>query len=760
MRTKAEIETRFAPSSVLDGASSLFLVGIGGAGMSGLARLFRARGWRVRGSDAVETELTRRLEAEGIAVYVGDGSAHVGSGDVVVLSDAIDLAASPEVARAEGLGRPLLRRSQALGWLLRGYRTIAVTGTHGKTTVTGMIAAALREAGLDPLVVVGAEVPEFGGAVLDGRGEWAVVEACEAYDALRDLEPFWAVLTNLEADHLDFHGDFASLEKSILAFVDRVPPTGGLIYCAEDPGAARVASRTRAPTEGYRRADWDGGPLALPGEHNRLNAAGARLAAVRAGVNPEVARRAIAAFRGAERRLQVVHRRPRAGREDGLVVVDDYAHHPREIAASLTALRERYPGHELVVAFQPHLYSRTRDQLEAFAPALDLADRVVLTDIYPAREDPIPGIGSARILERLGVPADYVPCRHLLARHLARLARSRSVPVVLVLMGAGNIGDVPPALVAELDRPARPRKIAVVAGGDSPEREVSLLSGREVRAALERLGYETQVLDPAELLLGRGRLDILRGPDRPDLAFLCVHGTHAEDGCIQGFFELLGIPYTGSGVLASALAIDKAAAKAVVATHGVRVARGELVTRPDEATLEPPVVVKPNAQGSTIGLSFARERPQLRPALERALAFGSGALVEEWLEGVEISVPVLGDRALPAVEIVPPSGRYDFEAKYTPGATEEICPARIPEAVAREAAEVALVAHRALGCRGATRTDLMVVEGRCVFLEINTLPGMTRTSLLPCSAREAGLSYDELVRWMVEDAAREAAAAP
>lgn len=761
MRTPQEIESAFAPRDGLRGRRSFFLLGIGGAGMSGIACMMLRRGYRVRGVDASGSAVTQALLEAGAEVWIGHAPERIEAGDALVLSDAISLQ-EPEVVRARELGCPLFRRSQALGWLLEGKRCVCVAGTHGKTTTTGMIGAGLRAAGVDATVVVGAEVPEFGGAVIEGRGEVAVIEACEAYDSLRDFDPFVAVVTNLEPDHLDFHGDWQGLRARVAAFLSRVPADGRIIAFAGDPGIEDLLAQGpfAAPIERYGQAAIE---LELPGDHNAQNAAAALLACtmVAPDAAPALVENAIARFRGAERRLQVI------GDAGGCTVIDDYAHHPTEIAASVQALRARYPGRRLVVAFQPHLYSRTRDFLDRFASALSSVDLLFLTDIYPAREDPIPGISTARIAELVACPVHYVPNRRLLPRKVAGIARPGDV---IVGMGAGDIAAFAPAVVEELLRGASPAppRVLVVAGGDSAEREVSILSGRAVATALERKGFRVDRMDVTDSLLSGAGIARLIGPERPDLAFLCVHGTHAEDGAIQGLFELLHIPYSGSRVQASALAMDKQLAKRILADAGLPVPRGAVVEGapgghgPRLAGLpdigwpggEVPerVVVKPNAQGSTIGLTFVERRTDLPEAIARALAYDDRALIEEWIEGIEISVPVLGDRALPVVEIVPASGRYDFAAKYTQGATEEVCPARLSPAQTALAQEYAVRAHRALGCEGATRTDLIVRRADLFVLEVNTLPGMTPTSLLPRSAGVAGMTFEDLCVWIVEDA--------
>ncbi len=751
MRKREEIRNRFSPRASLDGATRFFLVGIGGAGMSALARMLAHRGFEVRGSDSHRSPETGRLLAEGIEVVIGHTASSIGPGDAVVLTDAIDIDRSPEYAAAVELGRPVVRRSVCLGWLLQSKRVIAVTGTHGKTTTTAMIGAGLIAAGKEPFVMVGASIPQWSGPVVEGTGDLAVVEACEAYDSFHDLDPSIVVLTNLELDHVDFHGNYENLRASMLDFVRKLPDDGLLIYCEEDPGAKEVAELSGRPSRGYALRDWHGRHLATPGRHNALNAAAAEVAAVAVGADAASAESGIAAFSGAERRLQKLLEGP-------ITVIDDYAHHPTEIEASLCALRSEYPGRRLVVVFQPHLYSRTAPLIAEFAEALSIADNVVLTDIYPAREDPMPGVSAERIVEEVTKPVRYVPSRHLLPIVVARMLQPGDV---VVGMGAGNISEFTPALIKELarDDASRPPHVAVLYGGDSAEREVSLHSGREVHQALKRLGYRSERVDVTDVLLRTGDLSRFIGPDRPDVAFLAVHGTHAEDGALQGLLEMLQIPYTGSGIQASAIAMDKQMTKRVLETQGIRVPRGQLLLSPsDEVALTPPVVVKPNAQGSTVGLRFVERPEELRGAIEYAFAFDKSVLVEEWVRGMEISTPVLDGEALVPVEISASGGRYDFERKYTPGATEEVCPARLSPELLQSAREIAVQAHEALGCSGATRTDAIVSEEEIYVLEVNTLPGMTSTSLLPNSARAAGIDFDELCRRQVEDALKRNAA--
>lgn len=324
--------------------------------------------------------------------------------------------------------------------------------------------------------------------------------------------------------------------------------------------------------------------------------------------------------------------------------------------------------------------------------------------------------------------------------------------------------------------------VAVLMGGRSAEREVSLSTGRMILKALDPEKYDAFAVDTA--VFGRNALEpgMLSLPaaegdagalvkmlpleaiassngshPRPDVAFIALHGEFGEDGTVQGLLELLEIPYVGSGVLASALAMDKIMARRVLKLAGIPIPAGIEVRRGASAAevedriarhLGYPAVVKPNRQGSTIGLSIVREQSDVGPALDLAFTYDRDVLIEEFIGGTEITGAVIGNddlQVLPLIEIVPEGGFYDYHAKYTPGATEEIVPARIPASIYHEAEQIALDCHRVLGCRGMSRTDMMVRGDDIYVLEVNTIPGMTPTSLLPRAAQAAGIEFPELL---------------
>jgi UDP-N-acetylmuramate--alanine ligase len=429
-------------------------VGIAGAGMSSLAELFIRRGVSVTGCDANPSGAVD-LERLGVRVTTHD-PAHVDDARALVITSAMPKN-HPELERARQLGIPVIRRAEALGEVTAGRELIGIAGTHGKTTTTVMTTAALAEAGRDPTALVGGRVAAWEGNLRQGADALYVVEADEYDRSFLALAPTVAVVTNMEADHLDIYADLADIRG---AFAEFARGARTIILCGDDTGASTlptpasaevirygidsgdarmVASNIRIAGRGATfDVVFDGEPLGavalqVPGRHNILNA----LAAVSAGVSLGAAfdglARGLAGFAGVERRFQ------RLGEEKGISVIDDYAHHPTEIAATLSAARGTFPGRRIVAAFQPHLYTRTRDFSGEFGAALATADAVFLTEIYPAREQPIPGVTASLIEEALRRSGGQVAWRGE-RRDLAEALVAQSRPGdVVITIGAGDI---------------------------------------------------------------------------------------------------------------------------------------------------------------------------------------------------------------------------------------------------------------------------------------------------------------------------------
>jgi UDP-N-acetylmuramate--alanine ligase len=450
-------------------------IAIGGAGMSGIARILLARGLTVSGCDSAPSAQLDELAALGARVCAGHSAAHLDDADTVVVSSAIRTA-NPELVAARERGLRVLHRAAALASVMLGRRSVAVAGTHGKTTTTSMITTVLRHCGADPGYVIGGILAETGLGAADGSGEFLVAEADESDGSFLNLAPDAAVVTSVEADHLDNYASLAEIEAAFESFAARIAPGGTLVTCADDPGATRLAACAAArpggprtvsygfaPAAGYRlgsvlpagmTTEFDlvppgGEPvrlrIAVPGRHNALNAAAAFAAAAELGFPPKDVAAGLARYRGAKRRME-----PK-GEADGVRVLDSYAHHPTELAADLAAAREIAGGGRVIVIFQPHLYSRTRIFAAQFGTALSQADEVFVLDVYAAREDPEPGVTGAMVADAVPGGGVFWPDPAGLPAAVADLAKPGDV---VLTMGAGDVTGLGPLIVGALRRRA------------------------------------------------------------------------------------------------------------------------------------------------------------------------------------------------------------------------------------------------------------------------------------------------------------------
>jgi len=446
-------------------------VGIGGIGMSGIAEVLLTLGYSVSGSDVVESETTRRLERLGARLHLGIHDAeHVDeSVDVLVISSAVTFS-NPEVVRARDLKIPVIPRAEMLAELMRMKQGIAIAGTHGKTTTTSLVGTVLREAGRDPTVVVGGKLRALGSNARLGQGEYLVAEADESDGSFLMLSPIIAVVTNIDPEHLDHFGDMEKVRAAYLQFIHRVPFYGLAVLCIDNVNVRAMLPHVNKRFVTYGTspdADWQARELRveeletvfevwrgderlgvvrlrMPGRHHALNALAAIAVADDLGIPWRLAAHALEEFGGIHRRFEV------RGEERGILVVDDYGHHPEEIRATLRAAREGF-ARRLLVAFQPHRYSRTRDLFDDFLGAFDDADLLLLTEIYPAGETPVAGVtGEAlyQALKRRGhLDIRWVAGRERLADTLIELVRAGDLVLVL---GAGDISRTADELLAML----------------------------------------------------------------------------------------------------------------------------------------------------------------------------------------------------------------------------------------------------------------------------------------------------------------------
>ncbi len=456
--------------------SNIHFVGIGGAGMCGIAEVLVNQGYRVSGSDLKESTVTAHLRDCGIRIAFGHAAANAEGADVVVVSTAVD-PANPEIAWAREHRVPVVRRAEMLAELMRFRHGIAVAGTHGKTTTTSLTATLLGEGGFDPTFVIGGKLTSAGSNARLGEGDYLVAEADESDASFLHLQPMLAIVTNIDADHMaTYAGDFARLKETFVEFMHNLPFYGLAVLCLDDDNVRELLPRVQrqfvtygfSDDADYRIADFvqEAGEirftamrpeghaplpirLAMPGEHNAQNALAAIAVATDAGVADEAIQRGLTGFAGVGRRFQVHGNFPLAGSRGEVMLVDDYGHHPREVEMVIRAVRAGWPERRLVMVYQPHRYSRTHDLYEDFVRVLSGVDTLLLLDVYSAGEAPIPGAEgralAGSIRQRGQVDPVFIEHKGELPQLLANVLRDGDI---LITQGAGDVGGISQALAA------------------------------------------------------------------------------------------------------------------------------------------------------------------------------------------------------------------------------------------------------------------------------------------------------------------------
>lgn len=453
----------------------IHFIGIGGVGMAGIAEVLLSQGYRVSGSDLSENALTKRLKSIGADIYQGHQASHVSHADVVVRSSAVDID-NPEIVAAKEARIPIVQRAEMLGELMRFRYGIAIAGTHGKTTTTSLVTSILAEEGVDPTFVIGGRLNSAGSNARLGTGRYLVAEADESDASFLYLKPMISVVTNIDADHMEtYHNDFAELRKAFIKFIHRLPFYGLAVLCVDDPVIKEILPEISRPTVTYGIADQADfkavsvtqtgirtqfiairpnglSPLKvtlnLPGRHNVLNALAAIAIATELKISDQAIQSALDKFAGIGRRFQI-YGDFSLEKGGSVKLIDDYGHHPREIAATLQAARHSWPERRLVMVYQPHRYTRTRDLFNEFCEVLSEPDLLLLLDVYSAGEPPIQGADGATLFkslcERGQKGSVFIEEHNQLAKDLQNVLRDGDI---LLMQGAGNIGGLASHLAA------------------------------------------------------------------------------------------------------------------------------------------------------------------------------------------------------------------------------------------------------------------------------------------------------------------------
>ncbi len=761
-------------------------IGLGGIGMSALARVLLQRGHKVQGSDIRTSALLKALETEGAHVEVGHRVETLEGATTVIYSTDIK-EDNVELMRAKEQKLPLLHRSDLLHELMKGKKPLLVTGTHGKTTTTALLASVLMEADLDPSFVVGGLLRSLRTNGKAGKGDLFVAEADESDGSFLKTPAFAAIITNLDNDHLDYWGSERVLD---LAFRQFIAQTTHLFWCFDDPRLA--ALKPKGISYGFSEgANWrlshfrqtekgilfDVGKhtdieLSLFGRHNALNGAAVFCLALSMNIPEEIIRRAFCSFSGTARRLE------KKGEKHKVTLYDDYGHHPKEITVTIEALRDHVRERRLIVVFQPHRYTRVRDHFESFANCFNEADVVFMTDIYSAGEPPIEGITSAALYtlmrEKLGPKLHFLPRTHLEAGVAAAL---KPLDVVLTI-GAGDVTQAGLPILDNCEALAPKWTVGVLFGGSSAEHPVSLMSARNIIGGLDPSVYEIKlfgVTTGGEWVYGSDAMEKVaqktNGPKidpsvwqeltRCDVCIPVFHGPQGEDGMMGAILDALSIPYVGCDYRSGALCMQKTWTKSVARSHSIPTApfvefdtfsyrrEPNVCLEEVEEKLSYPLYVKPVHLGSSIGVSRARNREELIQSLELALSYDDTVIVEREIEGRQIEFSIVGNdyvKIAPPGEIMSQESFVGYDKKYGSSALEIRVPAPITESEMALGLELAEKMYRVAGCKGLARVDFFLDrQGQFWFNEINPFPGCTDTSAFPKSWAAIGYGMTQIV---------------
>lgn len=769
--------------SELEKKKPLHFIGIGGVGMSALASYFLDGSHAVKGSDLSSSKSTEWLKGKGAKIYFGQKDDQVESTDLVIYSSDIK-EDNPELVSAKRQGCPLYHRSDLLAWIANNRYSIGIAGTHGKTTTTALCAWVFHQCGVDPSYAIGGHFQKsLIGNGYQGRGEPFIFEADESDGTFTKYAPAAAIITNVGSDHLEHYGSQEGIVSAFEKFSMQVKDPSKLFYHADHEQSrgirygltsdcALYASNviqegwTMSFTAHFSGKTYDSIRVAGIGRHTVLNGLAVFGLALAFGLPEAGIRSALETFPGVKRRCE------RINSLSDVTLIDDYAHHPREIETTLKGIADAVFPRKVIAIFQPHRFTRTRDCMGSFYPVFDAADQVIITDIYPAREKPIEGIKAEAIVDELHEKgngcSEYIPQEALLE---AVFERIRPMDVVVTL-GAGDITRFNSLLDEKLrSEPLSPLKVAVITGGKSPEHPVALMSAEQVEKGLASDHYAVSrlVIDRQGQWSSTETTDLGAIVDQlrsTDVAIPVLHGPHGEDGAIQGFLETIGVNFVGGDHRSCAIAMDKALTKRLLSAHSIPVLpffeftftqwknTPDVWLRRAKEELNWPVFVKPLHLGSTFGIQKVDLVEDLPFAIATAFHFDDALLIEEGcIGGREIEFALYGNEqpvCLPPGEIFSCGRIYDYAGKYSDHPTPCAPVADLSEPLKREGMEIAKKVYSVLGCSGFCRIDFfLTADGKYFLNEVNPIPGFTKTSLYPMMCEAQGISRAQIVQMLV-----------
>lgn len=777
-------------------------IGIGGIGMSGLARLVLNKKIAVSGSDIASSHVTDSLSRDGAQVFLGHSANYIQPDTTVVYTTDIKKD-NPEYIAAINLKCPMLHRSELLQKLMESYQSLAVAGTHGKTTTSSLLTWVLESSGEAPTYAIGGIIPQLSSNSGQGTGKYFVAEACESDGTFVNYSPYGAIVTNIDFDHMDFYKTEKVLFDTFKTFTEKVTSEKHFFWCGDDKNLQKLGLKgisygfgenCQLKASNFQQNAWmlsidiafNGKvypkvEVSLTGKHNALNALAVFGLAISLGINEVAVRKGLSSFGGVLRRCE------KKGDVHGILFLDDYAHHPTELKATLSAIRQAIGERRLVVAYQPHRYTRTKDCIGMYGDIFNEADALFLTEIYAAREAPIPGISHQTIISE--VEKDLKNrCQHIERKDLAsKLAGFLRPHDVLVTLGAGDITKLSGEVIEKLTLKAPPKlKVGMIFGGMSVEHDISLISSANIYAALRKEYYDIEqfgITRQGNWVTGEKARKVLESGLEPeqsskissealsnllacDILFPVLHGTCGEDGTIQGLFDVFSKAYVGCDHRSSAISMDKTLAKRLVLDAGIPALpyvsfnRYEWDTKQQELIkqindqLTYPLFVKPVHLGSSIGVHKVVDEASLSKAIQESFRFDTRLVIENGIENVrEIEFSVLGNDEItifPPGEVCTGGNLHDYDSKYglnpTKAAAEFETKAELSKEQIAEGMALAKAAYQTIGCVGMARVDTFLdPQGKFWFNEINPIPGFTKYSLYPLMCAANGLPLDNLI---------------
>lgn len=775
--------------------NNFHLIGIGGIGMSALAHLLVAQKYPVSGSDPSQTDILANLSAKGVRLFKTHCATNIESKETTVVYSTAITGANPEIMQAKLLGCPLWHRSDLLAYLMQAYQSIAISGTHGKTTTSALLSHILLVSNQSPSFMIGGLLIPQNVNGQAGDGKYFVAEADESDQSFLKYSPQYAIITNIEADHLNHYKDLGEIKSSFKQFIGQIQT--GLIWCYDCPALREISPLgfsygfdkradihiTNAMQKGFQcyfDISFQGNnylniELPMIGEHNVLNAAAVFGLCLTLGIDENLIRKGMASFAGVKRRAEKI------GEHQNIQIFDDYAHHPTEVSCLLKSFRKAFPKRKIIALFQPHRYSRLLPFKEEFARSFANADEVWLTDVYCAGESFSGELSLEAYADQI---AKYSKTKSYYVSEKERLDffTKKIRPFdVLITVGAGDITSFGKEALKALQVKEIKLKLGLICGSISYEHYVSLISSRFVNENYNANLIDLQIfkiLPTGQWVVCDHQLKELHNLTMAqavqmlqecDAILPVMHGNCGEDGMIQGFLKTLNIAYCGASYAQSSLNMNKIWMKLFVEKLGIKVPRG-LYFSNEEWQSDPvyclnaiheqlsfPIVVKPASLGSTIGVSFVQNSEVLSKAIDDVLTLDCQVVLEEQLFGRELEVSCFETEEGLVVshpgEVKSDVRQYNYEAKYSQNPIEKIVKANISEEIAQKCRSIAKKIYLAMRIKSYARIDFFLThDQQLIFAEVNTLPGMTPRSLFQRTLIASGIEAKEIINQMVIDA--------